>query len=238
MRNVTPSPIEVLEAVYFAAHDLMQLAQSPTGAILRPTPSALLLMRAIDRAGQPMTIAYVAERMGYSIQNASAMVRRLVRDGWLRVVGSAKKAHEKAVELTERGLWVLDTSLDRVAPHLREATNILRSPKLRALLRYLRKLSKAAGRVDIGMDPIALGRAELGAPEMRDEEEERQRRAYLGILKLSQTWGIPLEDLRKMGHHVPDPPGQRRRNPEPRPPPPAEPSDIGDAFWNSTDDDD
>src|SRR6476660_7939874 len=114
MRNVTPSPIEVLEAVYFAAHDLMQLAQSPTGAILRPTPSALLLMRAIDRAGQPMTIAYVAERMGYSIQNGSAMLRRLLRDWWLRVVGSAKIVFLKATATTERGLWVLDTSLDRV----------------------------------------------------------------------------------------------------------------------------
>src|SRR6476469_4463006 len=117
MRNVTPSPIEVLEALYFAAHDLMQLAQSPTGAILRPTPSALLLMRAIDRAGQPMTIAYVAERMGYSIQNASAMVRRLVRDGWLLVLWSAKNAFVNDTAPTESGLWVLDTSLDRVAPH-------------------------------------------------------------------------------------------------------------------------
>ena len=234
MRNLTPSPFEVLEAVYFAAHDLMMLAQSPTGAVLRPTPSALILMRAIDKAGQPMTVAHIAERMGYSIQNASAMIRRLVRDGWLHVVESEKKLRDKAVELTERGMWVLDTSLDRVAPHLREVTNILRSPKLRALLRYLRKLSKAAGRVEPDMDPIALGRGELGKPELRDEELERQRRAYFDMLRMSQTWGTPMNELRKLGFHVPDIPGTKRSQP-PKPPEPSDP--FGDEFFGPCEDD-
>jgi len=220
----------VLEAVYFAAHDLMKIVQSPTGAILRPTPASVILMRAIDKAGQPMTVAHIAERMGYSIQNASAMVRRMVRDGWLHVVESEKRLRDKPVELSERGLWVLDSSLERVTPHLKEVTNILRSPKLRALLRSLRKLSQAAGRVDTSKDPIA----ELEAPpDPRDEEEERQRRAYVEALKMSQAWGISMDDLRKYGYPAPDPPGTKRQ----KPPPPPEPSDpFGDAFFGPLDD--
>ena len=212
MRSPNPSPFDVLETVYFAAHDLMMLAQSPIGALPRPTPSSLILMRVLDKAGQPMTIAQIARRMGYSVQNASAIGDRLVQKHWVRYLESERKVRDKPVELTERGLWVLDMAIDRVGPHLKEATKILRSPKLRALLRSLRKLSEAAGHVDTSIDPVA----ELEGYPPRDEEEERKRRCYDETVRMSEAWGIPLDQLLKLGFHIPKDPDEL---------PPAEESD-------------
>ncbi|HEY8073942.1 MAG TPA: MarR family transcriptional regulator [Labilithrix sp.] len=206
MKLERPPVLEVFATLCEAAHDLERIVQSPTGAVFRPTPAQLRLLRALDCAGQPFSIADLAKRLGCSGANASDMAARLVRVGWIVRVDNPR-VRTRAVAITEKGQWVLDTAIGRVGPALEEAIGMFTARELRTLLRYLRRLSKAAGRHDMQLDPVALGQAEMGPPSRRDEIRERDRRAWLQALKMSQCWGISLEEMRRMGYRIPDRPG-------------------------------
>jgi DNA-binding MarR family transcriptional regulator len=231
MNAPTPYLLETFEALCGAAHALSRLIISDTKAVLRPSPAQLLVLRALDCAGQPFNIGDLARRLGCSRPNASTMVARLVHVGWVARIEDLRNRRERYVAITEQGRWVLDTAVARVAPALDEAIGMLDARQQRTLVKYLRRISHAAGRHEMEMDPIALGRAEMGpAHRRRDEIAERNRRAYLGALKMYRAWGLTLDEMRAAGYYVPErldtlPTEDRRGLREP-------PESDGTALWN------
>lgn len=134
--------MDVTETVPLVMRFLRQTVRKAAAGILSvPQVRALTYLRHHRGA----SLAVLAEHLGISSPTASALVERLVRRGLVRRVPDPRERRRVVLDLTPRGVRLLERVLRTTRAHVRRRLVSLEPARLEALRQGMRILQEVFG---------------------------------------------------------------------------------------------